>query len=242
MRRFTTRRPILPVPLSTSVGLSRCLSTAHGRGLLATCATASALMAALARKRSAPAELARMASEGLAEMSTIAGGSARADKPRARSSPSAWSRETSIRTTSGQWAATAASAPSPRSRSATTASPSVSRSALIAERNEGCGSTISTRTCQSVRLLACCWRSMRRPCPSRGPVASAGLPVESPVRQTRARRGRSARGRLGRRSAAWRTPCAGGSRSCVGSGRAARRFRGWSFLRSRGERSAALAG
>jgi hypothetical protein len=64
--------------------------------------------------------------------------------------------------------------------------------------------------------------------------------VGSPVSWIRNHQGRSAPSRRGKRSAASRTPCAGGSRSCADSGTAARRSRGWSSLRPRDARSAAL--
>jgi hypothetical protein len=52
------------------------LDLSHERGLLAACAIASAVMPALGRKSTALAESARIASEGVADMSTIAGGCA----------------------------------------------------------------------------------------------------------------------------------------------------------------------
>ena len=53
-------------------------------------------------------------------------------------------------------------------------------------------------------------------CLSCAGIASVESPVGSPVRRLRARRGPRRRGLRGRRSRAWRTPCAGGSRSCAG--------------------------
>jgi predicted deoxyguanosinetriphosphate triphosphohydrolase len=52
------------------------LDLSHERALLAACAIASAMMPALGRKSSALAESARITSEGVADMSTIAGGCA----------------------------------------------------------------------------------------------------------------------------------------------------------------------